>query len=133
MPNRNHGFSLIELLIAILIVGLLYSLITPSLKGVYQRYKSALLAEKVLLFINNKQLEAFLYGKEVEFSVKDGTLYTTDGDQFISTEVHVEMIQPLKFQPGGTTSGGTIKVYVEDFCWRIDVIPPTGPIRISMD
>lgn len=124
MIHRNSGFTLIELLIVIVLIGFLFSVVVPFSYARYERYKSAVTAEKVLTFISEKRIQAFLYGKEITISSNEGKLIVNDKEEFKLDDVFMETSQPIKFYPTGTSNGGKIYIKIKDFKYEIEISAP---------
>lgn len=134
--RKVWGFTLVELLIVICIIGLIFSVVVPFSQARYERYRASVEAEKVLLFLSEKRREAFLYGKEIEINSKDGSLVTYDlssqNQKIFKIEgAFLEVKEPFKFYPLGTTNGGKIYFYYGKTIWLIEVTPLFGEIILK--
>ncbi|MCS7106345.1 MAG: type II secretion system GspH family protein [Thermodesulfobacteriaceae bacterium] len=128
---KSSGFTFIELLIVVLVVGFLFSIVLPFSQERYQRYKGAIEAEKVLLFLSKKRQEAFLYGEEIEISSKEGILFTSKGESLKIDQAFIEVRTPFKFYPAGTTNGGLVYFYYGKAVWIIEVYPPFSNLYLK--
>lgn len=121
---KTSGFTFMELLVVVIIVGFLFSVVVPVSQELYYRYKGAIEAEKVLLFLSEKRREAFLYGEEIEIFSRDGILMTSKGESLKLEEGFIEVEKPFKFYEAGTTNGGIIKVHFKKASFVVEVKPP---------
>lgn len=129
--QRFRGYTLIEILIAMAIVGLLLSVALPVSYSMYKGYKDSLEAEKVLMLLSDIRREAFLHSRVAVVDAVEGTL-TVDGarrEEFGGIFIRTE--KAIQFYKNGTTSGGTLILATPDNAFTITVEPPIGEIKLS--
>ncbi len=114
-----------------LIIGLLFSVVLPSSKEIYDRYRGNLYAEKILLFLSEMRREAFLYGMEIEITLQDGALKTREGKFFKPEIGKIDMPEPIIFYPLGTSRGGKLFYHYGKITFLIEVKAPFGEILLS--
>lgn len=125
----KRGFTLIEILIAISIVGLMLTLVLPVSYSMYTNYKDSLEAEKVLMLISSSRRESFLHNKEITIDTKEGRL-VVDGltkNDFNDIFIHTE--NPIIFYKNGTTSGGRFILTMKSNTFFINITAPFGELR----
>ena len=144
---RTAGFSLVELLVVLVIIGLLFGLVGGSiyrnLDGVkmrrtgkavvnslrYTRAQAIVTREEQFLEVD---IEARTYtrpGKKAE-EVPEGvdiTLRTASMDILSDTRGRI------RFYPDGSSTGGTITLMVENRVWRVNVAWLTGEIVLETE
>jgi prepilin-type N-terminal cleavage/methylation domain-containing protein len=126
----RKGFTLIEILIVILIIGLMFSVGLPISYSMYMSYKASLKAEEVMVFISSLKRESFLYSEAKVLSSKDGVMMV-NGKEEIFKDTIIRIDQPIEFYKNGTTSGGTLRVYVGDQAYSLNVKAPFGDIILE--
>jgi len=117
--NRK-GFTLIEILIVVSIIGLILSVSLPISYNMYMSYKASLKAEEVMVFISSLKRESFLYSEVKVLSSKDGVM-TVDGKEKVFGDTIIQIDQSIEFYRNGTTSGGTLKIYVGNQVYSLNV------------
>ena len=129
MINKK-GFTLIEILIVLSIIGLMFSVALPISYSMYGSYKASLKAEKVMVFISSLKRESFLYSEAKVLSSKDGVMIV-NGKEKTFDDTSIQIDQPIEFYRNGTTSGGTLKIYVGDQAYTLNVQAPLGGIILE--
>jgi len=129
MINKK-GFTLIEILIVLSIIGLMFSVALPISYSMYGSYKASLKAEKVMVYISSLKRESFLYSEAKVLSSKDGVMIV-NGKEKTFDDTSIQIDQPIEFYRNGTTSGGTLKIYVGDQAYTLNVQTPLGGIILE--
>jgi general secretion pathway protein H len=129
MINKK-GFTLIEILIVLSIIGLMFSVALPISYSMYGSYKASLKAEEVMVFISSLKRESFLYSEAKVLSSKDGVMIV-NGKEKTFDDTSIQIDQPIEFYRNGTTSGGTLKIYVGDQAYTLNVQTPLGGITLE--
>ncbi len=124
----KKGFTLIELLIVIALVGILVSVSLPVTYSMYQKYQASLMAEEVLIFLSSLRREAFLYSEEKYICSKEGRLLVNDSEMVQFENMFVQIDKPVKIYKSGATSGGEVKIYVNNYTYIVDIQAPFGNI-----
>ncbi|MBI4691174.1 MAG: type II secretion system protein [Nitrospirae bacterium] len=125
--RKGSGFTLIEILLVLSIVGIMLSVTLPVSYSMYQRYQSSLKAEDVLVLLSSLRRESFLYGEEKLVHSENGRLFINNESKDFK-DVFVQIDRPVKFYKNGTTSGGEVKIYVKDYTFLIDIESPFGAL-----
>lgn len=126
----RKGFTLIEILIVVSIIGLILSVSLPISYNMYMSYKASLKAEEVMVFISSLKRESFLYSEAKVLASKDGAI-TVDGKEKVFGDTIIQIDQSIEFYKNGTTSGGTVKIYVGDQAYTLNVQTPLGGIILE--
>lgn len=130
-PKTNaNGFTLVELLLVVSIMGIMFSVSLPISFKMYSNYKASVKAQEVMVFISSLRREAFLYSERKNLSSKD-KIMTINGDKKEFEGVKVLIDTPVEFFRNGTTSGGVIMIFVDDQVYRLNVQAPVGDLALS--
>lgn len=128
---NRRGFTLIEMLLVVTIIGMMFSVALPASYSMYMRYKASLKAENVLVLLSSLRMNSFLYGEERTVASRNGRITVDDvepkgyGDFFIRVE------KPIRFFRTGTTTGGKIKIYIGDYAFSLNVEAPLGNMTLT--
>jgi len=128
--TKEKGFTLIEILIVVSIIGLMLSVSLPISYDMYRSYKASLKAEKVMVFISSLKRESFLYSEAKVLSSKDGVMIV-NGKEETFDDTSIQIDQPIEFYRNGMSSGGTLKIYVGDQAYTLNVQTPLGDIILE--
>ncbi|RKX61109.1 MAG: hypothetical protein DRP29_01315 [Thermodesulfobacteriota bacterium] len=124
---KTHGFTLIEILIVITIVGLIFSITLPISYELYESYKNSLKVQEVMLYIASLKRESFLYSEEKDISSCEGALIV-NGKSKVFSGVYIVVRKPFKFFKNGTSNGGEIEIHVGSEKYKIIVSAPFGEL-----
>ncbi|MBF0339038.1 MAG: type II secretion system protein [Nitrospirae bacterium] len=131
MKLRNQGgLTIIELLIVIFIISMLFSVALPVTLRTYQRYMASLEAEKVLVLMLTVQRESFATGFDSYVRTVDGVMLVNNEKTPIPT-AFASLNRPIVFYGNGTTSGGEVIVYVNDFTFVVTVTAPFAGMAMT--
>lgn len=131
--QKKRAFTLVELLLVLLIAGMFFGLILPQGVRSYERYRGALEAEKILLFLSEKRREAFLAGKDLEVYSENGTLYLSDMSSYFPKEGSIELKRNFYFLATGTTDGGEVKYHYKGYTYVIEIESPLAEFRMRIE
>ena len=128
--TRGAGFTLIEILIVVSIIGLILSVSLPISYSMYNSYKASLKAEEVMIFISSLKRESFLYSEAKVLASKDGVMIV-NGKEKTFDDTSIQIDQPIEFYRNGTASGGTLKIYVGNQAYFLNVQAPLGGLILE--
>ena len=127
--NRK-GFTLIEILLVMSLIGILLSVSLPISYSMYSSYKASLKAEEVMIFISGLRRESFLYSEAKSLSSKDGVMMVNSKEKvFADTLIHIDRL--IEFYKNGTTSGGTLRIKVGNQDYTLNVRAPFGDLSLE--
>jgi len=127
--NRK-GFTLIEILLVMSLIGILLSVSLPISYSMYSSYKASLKAEEVMIFISGLRRESFLYSEAKVLSSKDGVMTVNSKEKvFAGTMIHIDPL--IEFYKNGTTSGGTLRIRVGNQDYTLNVKAPFGDLSLE--
>jgi prepilin-type N-terminal cleavage/methylation domain-containing protein len=127
---KNYGFTLVEILIVIAIIGLIFSVTLPISYELYETYKNSLKAQEVMLYIASLKREGFLYSEEKDISSSEGALIVNGEPKFFPG-VYILVKKPFKFFKNGTSNGGEIEIRVGGERYKIIVSAPFGELSLE--
>jgi prepilin-type N-terminal cleavage/methylation domain-containing protein len=127
---KNYGFTLVEILIVIAIIGLIFSVTLPISYELYETYKNSLKAQEVMLYIASLKREGFLYSEEKEISSSEGALIV-NGEPKVFPGVYILVKKSFKFFKNGTSNGGEIEIRVGGERYKIIVSAPFGELSLE--
>jgi prepilin-type N-terminal cleavage/methylation domain-containing protein len=131
MKKTSSGFTLIEMLIVLIIIGMLFSITIPVSYSTYERYQASLKAQKFLMYLNTIRLNSFLYGQQNIISSKDGQLLINGNTTNQTKDIKVSLQSPIYFYPTGATSNGQINLNIKDFAFKITIQSPSGNFTLT--
>lgn len=126
----QKGFTLIEILLTISIIGLIFSISLPISYEMVQNYRAYLKAEEVMLFITSLRRESFLYSETKTLSSKDGKMVINKKEKSFDG-LSIQIDRPITFYTNGTTSGGSLKIEVGTQVYFLKVMEPLGEIILE--
>jgi len=127
---KNHGFTLIEILIVVTIIGLIFSVTIPVSYELYESYKNSLKAQEVMLYISSLKRESFLYSEQNYVSSSEGALMVNGGREAFPG-IYIDIKKPFKFFKNGTTDGGEIELRIGGEKYKIIVSAPFGELSLE--
>jgi len=128
--DKKNGFTIIELLIVIILVGMVLSVALPVSYGMYETYKASLRAQEVMTYVSGLRRDAFLYSERKVLSSQDGNM-TVDGEKKVFREMGIHISEPIVFFRNGTSSGGIIELSVGDVVQNLVVKTPLGDLSLE--
>jgi prepilin-type N-terminal cleavage/methylation domain-containing protein len=128
---KSKGFTLIEMLVVVAIVGMMLAVSFPVSYDMYRKYKASQKAEEVLVWVSAIRMNSFLYNKENVLDVVQRQLTLNDVKTAEAKAVTATMEKPIRFFRNGTTTGGQIKIQVEDVVFFLNVEAPFGNIYLK--
>ncbi|MGA3281580.1 MAG: prepilin-type N-terminal cleavage/methylation domain-containing protein [Smithella sp.] len=128
--DKKNGFTIIELLIVIILVGMVLSVALPVSYGMYETYKASLRAQEVMTYVSGLRRDAFLYSERKVLSSQDSTI-TVDGSKKIFNGIKINISEPIVFFRNGTSSGGVIELSVGDVVQNLVVKTPLGDLSLE--
>jgi general secretion pathway protein H len=138
--NREQGFTVLEVVVCLLLMGLAVSLVMPSFQSLLTSITGATVSRKVVKFCQQIRSRAIRADEAQQVVIKDNKLIyeAKEGETFILEEqIRAVSLQEaedkkISFFPDGSSSGGEITVTTdqnEKFTVIID--PITGKCRLE--
>ena len=128
--KHQNGFSLIELLIVVSIIGLMMTVTLPVSMSMYARYKASLKAQEVMIAVADLRRESFLYSEKKILSSVNNTMMI-NGEEKNFSDIRIRIGAPIQFYKNGTTSGGSISLLVGEYVFVINIKAPLGDMNLD--
>jgi prepilin-type N-terminal cleavage/methylation domain-containing protein len=127
---EKKGFTVVELLIVIILMGMILTVTLPVSYGMYATYNASLRAQEVMAYVSGLRRDAFLYSERKVLSSQDGNM-TVDGEKKIFKEINVHISEPIIIFRNGTSSGGVIALNVGDVVQNLVIKSPLGDLSLE--
>jgi general secretion pathway protein G len=120
---RANGFTLLELLIVLLVLGLVSGLILPRLSNIYDGMVTIYEKEDILVQLNSLHFKVFQYGQVFDLISyplpKDAPkLLELPPNWILKTET------PIRFRSNGSCSGGHLTLLHGEEIFKVKLEPP---------
>ncbi|MBP1713303.1 MAG: putative rane protein, partial [Deltaproteobacteria bacterium] len=127
---RFPGFTLIEILLVMAILGLMLSVTLPISYDMYRSYKASLRAEEVMMVVSGLKRESFLYNERKILTSENGVM-RVNGEEKTISEAQIRIDTPIEFYKNGTTSGGILTVVTGNQVYEVQVQAPLGNLSLE--
>jgi len=128
--DRFPGFTLIEILLVMAILGLMLSVTLPISYDMYRSYKASLRAEEVMMVVSGLKRESFLYNERKILTSENGVM-RVNGEEKTISEAQIRIDTPIEFYKNGTTSGGILIVVTGNQVYEVQVQAPLGNLSLE--
>jgi len=128
--DRSPGFTLIEILLVMAILGLMLSVTLPISYDMYRSYKASLRAEEVMMVVSGLKRESFLYNERKILTSENGVM-RVNGEEKTISEAQIRIDTPIEFYKNGTTSGGILTVVTGNQVYEVQVQAPLGNLSLE--
>lgn len=127
--NRD-GFSLLELLVVLFLIGLILALSFPDLRVLYEKHKFDSEVGKIKKLLFHTYILSLNTGKVCTVSLSNGEIAYPDGTYSIPQGLDIEGDKEISFYPDGRTSGGRWKIEEDGYKKAIVVKMFTREIEV---
>lgn len=116
MRMSARGFTLLELLVVLAVVGLLIGLVAPNLQQIVGSIERATRRDTLLSDIAGLSYRAYVLGQEFELSQAGTSRLLADGNPVLAVPDgwRVRIEQPIRFGFSGWCSGGSLTLISPD-------------------
>ena len=128
--GRFPGFTLIEILLVMAILGLMLSVTLPISYDMYRSYKASLRAEEVMMVVSGLKRESFLYNERKILTSENGVM-RVNGEEKTISGAQIRIDTPIEFYKNGTTSGGILTVVTGNQVYEVQVQAPLGNLSLE--
>lgn len=127
--GTKNGFTIIELLMVVAIVGVLFSVGLPISYNLYKSYGASSTALDVMFYVSEIRREAFLYSEHKVMATQEEQLIV-GGEKKDFQGVRFHISAPIVFYSNGTSSGGMISFNIGEYSYRLEVKSPMGDLSL---
>jgi prepilin-type N-terminal cleavage/methylation domain-containing protein len=128
--GRFPGFTLIEILLVMAILGLMLSVTLPISYDMYRSYKASLRAEEVMMVVSGLKRESFLYNERKILTSENGVM-RVNGEEKTISEAQIRIDTPIEFYKNGTTSGCILTLVTGNQVYEVQVQAPLGNLSLE--
>lgn len=131
MLNYKHryGFTLIEILIVVLIIGFMFSIVFSVSYQSYKKYRTYYNITMVVAKLKEARKESFLYSDTKTVLSEKGQLYI-DSKQIKVDGCFFNIDKEIIFTKSGS-EGGTVTAICSNHTYTIKILPPYGDIVLE--
>jgi len=131
MGNKK-GFTIVELLIVIILIGMVLSVGLPVSYGMYANYRASLSAQEVMACVSELRRDAFLFSDRKVLTSQEGSLMV-NGERKTFKGIRIQLAEPIVFFRNGSSSGGTVVLTYGDAVRRLVVKAPLGDLVLESE
>lgn len=117
------GFTLLELMVVLVLMGLLASVVLPRMSKVYDRTQAAFELEDVRLSLARIPLQAFTANVRYEL-VRLPSDINQSLPIFLPDGWTIETASPIVYQSNGICLGGNLVAAYGDVKYKFELLPP---------
>ena len=112
---KSHGFTLIEILVVMVVIGLLAGVAVPRLYDLSHRFEIASQRDNLVLAIGNIGYRAYQTGQPLRLNSTGGTA-SNGAEAAVSLPPgwQIELVKPIDYSFNGICSGGSITLHGPD-------------------
>jgi prepilin-type N-terminal cleavage/methylation domain-containing protein len=132
LRKEEKGFTLLELLVVMILIVLMFSLTLPISSDMVHRYKAAIRAQEVMVYVSGLRRDAFLYSQRHILDSRNSIL-TVDGKDIPFADVLISVEEPIFFYRNGATSSGRIRIIAGEERYILYVTAPFGTLNLEAE
>lgn len=115
-PDKPQGFTLIEVVVALVLLGLISGLALPNLTKLYERLEYSGQIETFVQRVDSLGIEASQRSLAFLLRSRDGQLIGPAAKMIgpVPGDWRIEVAEPVRYFRNGACSGGSLRVLSED-------------------
>lgn len=126
----DRAFTLLEMLVVLLILGLIAGLAMPRLVTLYDRLAFALERDDVLAYVNDQGWQAYRAGQDLVLSeIASDTLVPSDEHASLPPGWQLSAEPAIRYSALGVCSGGLLTLRKGDYSEQHELSAPRCQIR----
>ncbi len=140
VTGNESGFTLIEVIISIILVGIMLGLILPSFGGFVDSIEEKTIQRKILKLFNQARVEAITTSSVTSVLIKGNDLcYRSSNGEVLNLSQGIKEIELMEdkkdqiyFFPDSRSSGGRVKIKLSDQKYlTLKIDPSTGKTELG--
>lgn len=117
--NQRNGFTLVEVLVVLILLGLTSALVLPKFPAIYDRFKSRAEQDAFFQSLGSLTLKAYTQQKTI-------TLNQGNANQLLElpSDWELRIPKPIVYKANGVCLGGQLTYITKNIPIRIQLTPP---------
>lgn len=129
MLNCKKGFTFIELIVVVMMVGMMFSAVFSVSYQTYKKYRYYHSLTNLVAKLKQARKESFLYSETKRVYSKDGAIFISDR-KFEIDGCFLNIEGEIVFTKSGS-EGGIISCICDKYTYTIKITPPYGEVVLE--
>lgn len=122
-----EGYTLIEIVLVLFIVGLLSGLAVPRLTTIYDNLQVAFTRDEIFAQLSHLSYQAFHQARDLTLTTYPLQKQENTQDSLpleLPVGWQIQAKEPILFHANGVCTGGTVYLYYQNLEFRVQLTPP---------